>query len=96
MKIIADETLDKVLIKSSSNKIEASKNSKGHVTSYKIFINVNLIVIDPNSKIKANKVFNKDFLYNVDDDKLETSEYQRNENNLINQIVREINVYLKL
>ena len=95
--IIADETLDKVLIKSSSNKIEASKNSKGHVTSYKIFINVNLIVIDPNNKIKANKVFNKDFLYNVDDDKLKTSEYQKEiENNLINQIVREINVYLKL
>ncbi len=95
--INSDKTLDKILIKSDKNKIEASKNSKGHVTSYKMYININLIIIDPSNKIKTNKIFKNDFLYNVDNDKFKTTEYQKEiENNLINQIIRDINVFLKL
>lgn len=93
----SDKTLNKLLIKSKKNKIEASKNSKGHVTAYKIFIEVNLVITDPNNKKIKDKVFSKDFLYNVDDDKFKTSEYQREiENNLINKIVEETIVYLNL
>ena len=95
--LTSDKTLNKLLIKSKSDKIEASKNSKGHVTAYRIFIEVNLVVTDSNDKRIKDKVFGKDFLYNVDDDKFKTSEYQREiENNLINQIVEETIVYLNL
>ena len=46
-----------------------------------------------NSKIE-DKTFNKEFLYNVEDDKFKTAEYQREiENNLINQIVQEARLY---
>lgn len=92
--ISSDKALNKLIIKSKFNKIEASKNSKGHVTSYRILIEVNLIIKNlENSKIE-DKTFNKEFLYNVDDDKFKTAEYQREiENNLINQIVQEARLY---
>ncbi len=92
-----DKTLNKLLIKSKNNKVEASKNSKGHVTAYRIFIEVNLIIINKEDKKIKDKLFKKDFLYNVDVDKFKTSEYQREiENNLIDQIIEEIIVYLKI
>ena len=95
--LISDKNLNKLIIKSSSKKIEASKNSKGRVTSYRIYINIDLIINNTNNKTVRSKLFSKDFLYNVDDDNLKTSEYQRNiENDLVNQIIKEIIVYLNL
>ena len=95
--LTSDKNLNKLIIKSSSKKIEASKNSKGRVTSYRIYIDIDLIISNTNNKTVRSKLFSKDFLYNVDDDNLKTSEYQRNiENDLVNQIIREIIVYLNL
>ena len=95
--LISDKNLNKLIIKSSSKKTEASKDSKGRVTSYRIYINIDLIINNTNNKTVRSKLFSKDFLYNVDDDNLKTSEYQRNiENDLVNQIIREIIVYLNL
>ena len=84
-------------ITSSYKTEEISKNSKGHVTAYRIFVEVNLIIEDiENNKLK-DKFFRKDFLYNVEDDKFKTSEYQREiENNLTNQIVEEALLYFNL
>lgn len=95
--VSSDKKLNKITIKSKTNKFEASKNSKGHVTAYRIFVEVNLIIEDiENNKIK-DKFFKKDFLYNVEDDKFKTSEYQREiENNLTNQIVEEALLYFNL
>tara|TARA_A100001234_G_C12615852_1_gene381569 strand:+ start:767 stop:1216 length:450 start_codon:yes stop_codon:yes gene_type:complete len=95
--ITSDKKLDKLIIKSKIGKLEASKNSKGHVTAYRIFVEVNLIIEDKENKKIRDKLFTKDFIYNVDDDKFKSSEYQREiENNLINQIVEEAILYFSL
>ena len=95
--VSSDKKLNKITIKSKTNKFEASKNSKGHVTAYRIFVEVNLIIEDKENKKIRDKLFTKDFIYNVDDDKFKSSEYQREiENNLINQIVEEAILYFSL
>ncbi len=95
--LTSDKSLNKIIVESDKQKTEASKNAKGHVIKERVHIKVNLTIIDQdNIKIK-NKFFSKDFLYNVNDDKFKTSEYQREiENNLINKIIEEIVIYLNL
>ena len=77
-----------------SYKIETtSRNSQGQAVSFRTNINVNLnIKNNDESKIKN---FNREFDYKNKDNKFELVEYQNSiKNELVNQIIGEIIIYL--
>ena len=77
-----------------SHKIETtSRNSQGQAVSFRTNINVNLnIKNNDESKIKN---FNREFDYKNKDNKFELVEYQNSiTNELVNQIIGEIIIYL--
>ena len=90
-----NKKFNKLFIKSKKNIIETSKNSKGQVTSYRTIVDVNFLLKDKNDKILKSKTINKDFSYEIDENKFKFKEYQMKvENNLIQIIIEEILVYL--
>ena len=89
-------TLNSLLINSSFEIIETSKNSKGQVESYKSKITLTLIITDK-KEIITNKSFIKDFSYNVKDNKFELVRYQNEiKDNLINKIIEDIILYMSI
>ena len=89
-------TLNSLLINSSFEIIETSKNSKGQVESYKSKITLTLIISDK-KEIITNKSFIKDFSYNVKDNKFELVRYQNEiKDNLINKIIEDIILYMSI
>lgn len=90
-----NKEFNKLFIESKKNIIETSKNSKGQVTSYRTIVDVNFLLKDKNDKILKSKTINKDFSYEIDENKFKFKEYQMKvENNLIQIIIEEILVYL--
>ena len=90
-----NKQFNKLFIESKKNIIETSKNSKGQVTSYRTIVDVNFLLKDKNDKILKSKTINKDFSYEIDENKFKFKEYQMKvENNLIQIIIEEILVYL--
>ncbi len=91
-----NDTLNNLLIKSSYEIQETSKNSKGQVQSYRSIITVKLI-INNNKETILNKKFLKDFSYANKDNKFELVQYQNNiKNNLINKIIEDIVLFINL
>ena len=85
-----------MLIKSSYEIQETSKNSKGQVQSYRSIITVKLI-INNNKETILNKNFLKDFSYANKDNKFELVQYQNDiKNNLINKIIEDIVLFINL
>ena len=90
-----NKQFNKLFIENKKNIIETSKNSKGQVTSYRTIVDVNFLLKDKNDKILKSKTINKDFSYEIDENKFKFKEYQMKvENNLIQIIIEEILVYL--
>ena len=90
-----NESLNKLDIDSQKNVAETSKNSKGQVTSYRTTISTIVSIIDVNDNLVRKKNISKQFLYNVLTNKFKLKEYQEEiENNLINQIIRDVNIFL--
>ena len=90
-----NESLNKLDIDSQKNVAETSKNSKGQVTSYRTTISTIISIIDGNDNLVRKKDVTKQFSYNVLANKFKLKEYQEEiENNLINQIIRDINIFL--
>jgi len=96
LKIIKnDKSLNKLDIDSQINVTETSKNSKGQVTSYRTTISSIISIIDSNDNLVRKKNVSKQFSYNVLANKFKLKEYQEEiENNLINQIIRDIKIFL--
>ena len=96
LKIIKnDKSLNKLDIDSQINVTETSKNSKGQVTSYRTKISAIIKIMDGNDKLFRKKNVSKQFSYNVLANKFKLKEYQEEiENNLINQIIRDIKIFL--
>ena len=91
----SNASLNKLDINSQKNVTETSKNSKGQVTSYKTTISTIISIIDGEDNIVRKKNVSKQFSYNVLTNKFKLKEYQEEiENNLINQIIRDINIFL--
>tara|TARA_Y100000389_G_C17433752_1_gene504261 strand:+ start:52 stop:498 length:447 start_codon:yes stop_codon:yes gene_type:complete len=89
-------TLNSLLINSSFEIIETSKNSKGQVESYKSKITLTLIISDK-KEIITNKSFIKEFSYNVKENKFELVRYQNEiKDNLINKIIEDIILYMSI
>ena len=90
-----NESLNKLGVDSQKNITETSKNSKGQVTSYRTTISTIISIIDVNDNLVRKKNISKQFTYNVLANKFKLKEYQEEiENNLINQIIRDINIFL--
>ena len=88
--------LDKIIIESKKETIEASKNSKGQITSYKTTLIVNFKKIDNDKNIIEQKKFKKEFLYNTKNNKFNVKEYQTKiEKNLIDTIVQDFVIHFK-
>ena len=96
VKIIKNnESLNKLEVDSRTNITETSKNSKGQVTSYRTTITTIISIIDDNDNLVRKKNISKQFSYNVLANKFKFKEYQEEiENNLINQIIRDVNIFL--
>ena len=88
--------LNQLLLKSSFKVEETSKNKKGQVNSYRSSIIINLS-INKDSKVIKNKSFLEEFTYNNKENKFELVEYQAGiKEDLINQVIEEIILYLNL
>jgi hypothetical protein len=93
--IKSDESLDKLIIDSQKSIVETSKNLKGQTTSYRSSIQIKLSILDNEDDVIKKKIFSKEFLYNTKNNKFRLKEYQTEiENNLINKIIEDINIYL--
>ena len=91
-----DDTLNKLLIKSSYEIQETSKNSKGQIESFRSQIIVNLIINNKKETILS-KNFLKDFSYANKENKFELVQYQNEvKNNLINKIIEDIILFINL
>ena len=90
-----DKSLNKLEIDSQTNITETSKNSKGQVTSYRTTVSTSISIIDKDDNLVRKKNISKQFSYNVLTNKFKLKEYQEEiENNLFNQIIRDINIFL--
>ena len=96
LKIIKNNgSLNRLDIDSQINVTETSKNSKGQVTSYRTTISTIISIIDSDDNLVRKKNVSKQFSYNVLANKFKLKEYQEEiENNLINQIIRDIKIFL--
>ena len=96
LKIIKnDVALNKLEIDSQMNLNETSKNSKGQVTSYRTTISTVISIIDSDDNLVRKKNVSKQFSYNVLANKFKLKEYQEEiKNNLINQIIKDIKIFL--
>ena len=91
----SNASLNKLDVNSQKNVTETSKNSKGQVTSYKTTISTIISIIDGEDNLVRKKNVSKQFSYNVLTNKFKLKEYQEEiENNLINQIIRDTNIFL--
>ena len=91
-----DESLNTLLIESSYQIRETSRNSKGQIQTYRSLIIVNLIINNKKETI-LNKTFLKDFSYANKDNKFELVQYQNDiKNNLINKIIEDIILFINL
>ena len=96
VKIIKDKSLSKLILDSNKNIIETSKNSRGQIASYRTTVIVKLSLLDNKNNLIKERTISKDFLYNTIENKFKLKEYQIEvENNLINKIIEDINIYLK-
>ena len=87
--------LEKIVIEGNKSIIEASKDSKGQVTSYKIIMSVKYKKLNKDNIVIEEKDFKKEFSYNADNNKFNLKEHElKFERNLIDRIVEDIIIYL--
>ena len=90
------DKLNNLLINSTFNILETSKNSQGKVESYKAEINLNLIISNK-EKVISSKNFMKEFSYNTKDNKSELVRYQNEiKDILINKVIEDIILYMNI
>ena len=90
-----DENLNKLVLES-ENKVEiTSKNSKGQAASYRTNIKVKIIILNNSEDILDQKIVQKNFSYNADENKFKFKEYQdKIEKNLIDTIIEDVIIHL--
>ena len=85
-----NKLLEKIVIDSNKDIIEASKDSKGQVTSYKIILSVKYKKLNKDNIIIEEKDFKKQFSYNADSNKFNLKEYEfKVEKSLIDRVVED-------
>ena len=90
-----DESLNKISLESKKEIKVTSKNSKGQALSYRTIIKVKILILNNNKDILNQKLVQKNFSYNADENKFKFKEYQdKIEENLINEIIEDIKIHL--
>ena len=90
-----DEKLNKLSLESKKEIKITSKNSKGQALSYRTIIKVKILVLNNNGDILDQKIVQKNFSYNADENKFKFKEYQdKIEKNLIDTIVEDVIIHL--
>ena len=90
-----DESLNKLSLESKKEIKITSKNSKGQALSYRTIINVKILVLNNNGDILDQKIVQKNFSYNADENKFKFKEYQdKIEKNLIDTIIEDVIIHL--
>ena len=85
-----------LILKNNKNIIETSKDSKGKAESYKMIIEIS-IIIKQNDNIYKQNTFSEEFSYKNLDNKFDLSQYEKNiENNILDKISEKIIIYLNL
>ena len=71
------------------------KNSKGNPTKNRLNVIIDLSLLDSNDNLIASKKFSESFEYNIDDNKFNLKQYEKNiKFNLIEDITQQILVFL--
>ena len=90
-----DESLNKLSLESKKEIKITSKNSKGQALSYRTIIKVKILLLNNNGDILDQKIVQKNFSYNADENKFKFKEYQdKIEKNLIDTIVEDVIIHL--
>ena len=90
-----DESLNKLSLESKKEIKITSKNSKGQALSYRTIIKVKILVLNNNGDILDQKIVQKNFSYNADENKFKFKEYQdKIEKNLIDTIIEDVIIHL--
>ncbi len=91
-----DQSLNELILNTSYDIAETAKNSKGQVESYRSKIFVNLKILSKNNTLKERNFF-EEFSYNTKKNKYDLIQYQKQiQNNLIEEVIRDINIFLNL
>ena len=87
----------KLGISSNMSNIISSKDEKGNVSSYEMIVNVNVKIFSEDSDLPINTLnFNKNFIYNNQENKSDLNEYKKDIlENIINKISQEIIIKLQ-
>ena len=92
----SDYNYDELILNTKKNIQTTSKNDKGQAISYNQIIET-FITIKNNDNIIKQKSFIVNFSYNTKDNKFDLVEYEEQiENNLINEIIEELNIYINI
>ena len=71
-----------------------SKDKKGNASSYKLILEVNMILTDKNNGRIFTKKFLKESAFNSMDNKFELNQYKNNiEKNLVSKIIQDMNLF---
>jgi len=90
-----NKTLNEITFTSKKSISETSKDSKGQVLTFKTAIQINIKIMN-NQKVIKERNFSEEFSYNNKENKFDLREYQNQiENNLINNIVEKLIVFIK-
>ena len=90
-----DASLNKLSLESKKEIKITSKNSKGQALTYRTIIKVKIFILNNNGVILDQKMLQKNFSYNTDENKFKFKEYQdKIEENLINEIIEDIIIHL--
>ena len=90
-----DGSLNKLSLDSKKDIKITSKNSKGQALSYRTIIKVKILLLNSDGDILDQKIVQKNFSYNDDENKFKFKEYQdKIEKNLIDTIVEDVIIHL--
>ena len=90
-----DESLNKLSLESKKEIKITSKDSKEQALSYRTIIKVKILVLNSNGDILDQKIVQKNFSYNADENKFKFKEYQdKIEKNLIDTIIEDVIIHL--
>ena len=96
--VLSNENADKVLnidLELKEEIVVILKDSKGDPAKNRLIITVNLSVLDESENLIASKIFSENFEYNIDDNKFNLKQYERNiKINLVEEITQQVLVYL--
>ena len=81
-------------LESLKNENIISKDKKGNASSYRLVLEVNMILTDKNNGKIFTKKFLKEATFNSMDNKFELNQYKKNiEKNMISKILQDINIF---